>query len=126
MATAQIQTTASEESVRAAIASALGAQRGRPVTNAPGVLVVETGSVGKAFLAGPFRDAMKMPMLISVATTSGAGGTDVGIEVRGRGTAHGFASRGVIGMRKQTKAERSWVQIVLSAVNGIPSQTETG
>lgn len=125
MATAQIQTTASEESVRAAIASALSAQGGTPTSNGPGALVVETGSVGKAFLAGPFRDAMKMPMRISVSTTSGGGGTGVGVEVRGRGTGGGFGSGGLVGMRKQAKAEKTWVDIVLRAVSEIPSRTES-
>ena len=123
MATAQIQTPASEESVRAAIASALSAQGGTPTTNEPGVLRFETGSVSKAFLAGPFRDAMKMPMLISVSTTSGAGGTGVGVEVRGRRTGGGFASGGLIGMRKQSRAEKTWVDLVLRAVNEIPSRS---
>lgn len=125
MATAQVQTAASEESVRAAIASALSAQGGTPTTNEPGVLKVETGSVSKAFLAGPFRDAMKMPMVISISTTSGAAGTGVGVEVRGRGTGGGLASGGLIGMRKQAKAEKTWVGIVLRAVNEIPSRTES-
>lgn len=124
MATAQIQTTASEESVRAAIASALSAQGGTPTANEPGVLRVEIGSVSKAFLAGPFRDAMKMPMVISVSTTSGAAGTGVGVDVSARGTGSGFASGGLIGMRKQARAEKTWMDIVVRAVNEIPSRSQ--
>lgn len=124
MATAQIQTSASEESVRAAIASALSAQGGIAVANQPGALTVETGSVTRAFLAGPFRDPMKMPMVISVSTTGGAGGTGVAVDVRGRGTGGGFVSGGLIGMRKQARAEKTWIDLVVRAVTEIPSRSE--
>lgn len=118
MAVAQIQSTASEEDVRAAIAAALTAQGGTPTANGPGSLVVETGSVGRAYLAGPFRDKMKMPMLISVATAGGEGGTGISVEVTGRGTGSGFASGGLIGVTKQKRAEQAWLEIVTSAVPG--------
>ncbi|MDQ3990992.1 MAG: hypothetical protein M3245_01605, partial [Actinomycetota bacterium] len=59
---------ASEEVVRTGVSAALGEAGARTVSNVPGALVLETGSVTAAWAAGPFRAAMKMPMRISVST----------------------------------------------------------
>lgn len=115
MAVGQAQSTAPEEEVRNAMAQALTAQGGEIVANQPGQLTVDTGSVGAAWLAGPFRSAQKMPMRITVTTTGGPGGTGINVDVTSRGTGGGF-SGGLIGVSKQGKGERLWLETALSSV----------
>src|SRR5688500_13885862 len=115
-ATEQVQSKASEEEVRAAIAAALGGIEDVKITeNTPGQLVAETGSVGMALVAGGFRKAEKMPMKIVVATNGGATGTGLSITVDSRGTGGGM-SGGLLGMRKAKQGEQHWLQQVVAAV----------
>ena len=117
MATAETQTTTSEPDVRAAVEAALTAQGGVTVENQEGRLVMDLGgSVGKAYLAGGFRDKMKMPMRITVATAGSTGGTGVSLDVHSRGTAGGAMSGGLLGASKQKKAERAWLEMALAAI----------
>src|SRR6266508_383890 len=85
MESAQLQTTMAEDQVRAAILAALTPFDAVAEQNQPGMLVLETGSVGKAYLAGGFRAEAKMPMRITVATAGGTAGTGVSIQVASRG-----------------------------------------
>ncbi|MGH2765564.1 MAG: hypothetical protein ACRDKA_06605 [Actinomycetota bacterium] len=117
MAEAQIQTTASEQQVRTAIETALQAQGGATVENRPGLLSMDVGgSVRSAYLAGGFRNKMKMPMRIVVTTAEGAGGTGVTLDVHSRGTAGGAMSGGWLGAVKQGKAENAWLAMAVDAV----------
>jgi hypothetical protein len=117
VATAQTQTTTSEPDVRAAVEAALTAQGGVTVDNQEGRLTMDLGgSVGSAYLAGPFRDKMKMPMRIIVATAGSTGGTGVSLDVHSRGTGGGAMSGGLLGANKQKKAERAWLDLVLEAI----------
>ena len=119
MNTAQAQSTSPEGQVRASIAQALVAKGGRVTADQPGSLVVEVGgSKLSAYLAGGFRNAMKMPMLITVATSGGPGGTGLSVEVRSNGTGGGAMSGGLLGASKQGKGEAAWMQIVMAAVPG--------
>jgi hypothetical protein len=120
MAVAQMQTTAQEDHVRAAIESVLAAQGGVTVENAPGQLVMDLGgTVGSAYLAGGFRNKMKMPMRIVVKTAGGPGGTGLTIDVHSRGTAAGIMSGGWLGASKQDKAEKVWLQMALDGVTKV-------
>ena len=115
-ASEQVQSGASEEEVRAAIVAAMEALEGVKVTeNVPGQLVVETGSVGMALVAGGFRKAEKMPMKIVVATNGGPTGTGLSVTVDSRGTGGGI-SGGLLGIRKQKQGEQHWLQQVVNAV----------
>ena len=117
MAVAETQTTSSEPEVRAAVEAALAAQGGTTVENHEGRLVMDLGgSVGKAYLAGGFRNKMKMPMRIVVATAGSTGGTGVSLDVHSRGTGSGIMSGGLLGANKQTKAEKAWLEIAVEAV----------
>ena len=117
MATVQTQTTTSEPDVRGAVEAALTGQGGVTVENQEGRLVMDLGgSVGKAYLAGGFRDKMKMPMRIVVATAGSAGGTGVSLDVHSRGTAGGAMSGGLLGARKQKQAEQAWLEMALAAI----------
>ena len=108
MAVGQVQSTASEERVRAAIELALQAQGGATLQNQHGRLVMDLGgTVGKAYLVAGFRDKMKMPMEIVVTTAGGPGGTGAALDVHGRGTGSGFMSGGFLGRSKQHKAEQT-------------------
>ena len=69
--TFQGQSTLPEDQVRAAIAATLQGQGARIEMNAPGTVVADLGSVGRAFLAGAFRAGSKMPVRIRVATAGG-------------------------------------------------------
>ena len=112
-----MQTTAQEEHVRAAVESVLTAQGGVTVENVPGRLVMDLGgTVGSAYMAGGFRNKMKMPMRIVVSTAGGPGGTGLTIDVHSRGTASGLASGGWLGAVKQDKAEKIWLQMALDGV----------
>lgn len=120
MAVGQTQTTTKEPEVRAALEAALAGQGGTTVENQEGRLVMDLGgSVGSAYLAGPFRDRMKMPMRIVVTTAGSAGGTGVSLDVHSRGTGGGAMSGGLLGASKQKKAEKAWLAI---AVEAIPNQ----
>ncbi len=117
MAVFQLQSTASEDRVRAAIESALKAQGGTTVENGPGKLVMDVGgSVKSAYFAGGLRNKMKMPMRIVVTTAGGAGGTGLTMDVHSRGTGGGAMSGGWLGAMKQGKAEQAWAQIASDAV----------
>jgi hypothetical protein len=117
VAVAQVQSTASEDQVRAGIEAALKAQGGATVVNQPGQLVMDLGgSVKSAYLAGGFRNKMKMPMRIVVSLSGGQGGTGATIDVHSRGTGSGFASGGWLGAIKQDKAEKAWLAIAYEAV----------
>lgn len=117
MTVAQTQSTSSEQEVRGAIEAALAAQGGRTVENGEGRLVMDLGgSVGAAFLAGGFRNKMKMPMRVVITTSAAAGGTGVSIDVHSRGTAGGALSGGMLGASKQGKAEKAWLEMALEAV----------
>ncbi|MGH2711405.1 MAG: hypothetical protein ACRDH9_09410 [Actinomycetota bacterium] len=120
MAVAQTQSTSNEQDVRTAIESALAAQGGTTVENGAGKLVMDLGgSVKAAYLAGGFRNKMKMPMRIVITTAGGAGGTGVSLDVHSRGTAGGAMSGGLLGASKQKKAEEAWLAM---AVEAIPSR----
>ncbi len=113
--TVDTRSGASEEAVRTMVSTALAETGARTVSNVPGALVLETGSVAAAWAAGPFRAAMKMPMRISVLTLEDEEGTTVTVTVESRGTAAGM-SGGVIGMRKQKHAEQAWLERALEAI----------
>lgn len=118
MAAIQLQSRAAEDQVRAAIAEAvmrMADYQPTVASNEPGSLVIETGSVGMAYLAGGFRKAEKMPMRILVTTASGEGGTGISVEVDSRGTGGGF-SGGVVGLRKQKRGEEFWLETIRAAI----------
>ena len=115
MAHVDVQTSSDEAQVRAGIVAALSPEGATVESNEPGSLVIDTGSVGKAFLAGPFRGTDKMPMRIHVTTAASGTGTTVAIEVSSRGGG-GFASGGLIGMSKAKKAAQHWADKVASLV----------
>jgi hypothetical protein len=120
MAVSQLETEATDDSIREAVQAALAAQGGITVKNEPGSLTMDLGgTVGKAYLAGGLRDKMKMPMQLVVTTASGPGGTGVTIDVHSRGTAGGLMSGGLLGMSKQRKAEQAWLQMAVDAVNAL-------
>jgi hypothetical protein len=109
-----------EPEVRTAIETALAAQGGTTVENAKGRLEMDLGgSVKSAYLAGGFRNKMKMPMRVVVTTTGGSGGTGVSVDVHSRGTAGGAMSGGLLGASKQKKAEQAWLAM---AVEAVPNQ----
>ncbi len=117
MATAQAQTSSSEPDVRAAVEAALAAQGGKTVENQEGRLVIDLGgSVGSAYLAGGFRNKMKMPMRIVVTTAGSTGGTGVSLDVHSRGTGGGAMSGGMLGRSKQKKAEQAWLAMAVEAI----------
>jgi hypothetical protein len=117
MAVGQIQTTTQEPQVRAVVEQAMAAQGGQTVQNQEGQLVMDLGgSVGSAYLAGGFRNKMKMPMRLVMSTASGEAGTGVTVDVHSRGTGSGIMSGGWLGAMKQDKAERAWVQVALNAI----------
>ncbi len=121
MAVRKLETTASEDVVRAAIEGAMTAQGGATVESVPGSLTMDLGgSVGKAYLAGGFRNKMKMPMRIIVQTSGGPRGTGISLDVHSRGTGSGAMSGGLLGASKQKKAEEEWLRMALEAV---PNQT---
>jgi hypothetical protein len=123
MAEASVQSTSSEEHVRAAIEQTLRAQGGVTVENQPGRLVMDLGgSVGSAYLAGGFRNKMKMPQRMTVTLAGGEGGSGITLEVTSRGTGSGGASGGLLGLSKQKKAEQAWLGI---AVDAIPDKVAT-
>jgi len=128
MNTATAQSTSPEAQVRASISQALQAKGGRVTVDQPGQLVVEVGgSKLSAYLAGGFRNAMKMPMLITVATAGGPGGTGLSVEIKSNGTGGGAMSGGWLGASKQGKGEAAWMQIVMGAVPsgvGAPAQPQ--
>lgn len=117
MATAQVQSTASEEQIRIAIEQTLAAQGGATVESAPGRLVMDLGgSVGSAYLAGGFRNKMKMPQRMTVTLAGGEGGSGLTLEVTSRGTGSGGASGGLLGLSKQKKAEQTWLGMAVDAI----------
>ena len=117
MATTGIQTTLQEADARNVIEQALVAQGGQTIENQPGRLVMDLGgSVGSAYLAGGFRNKMKMPMRIIVQTSGGEGGTGIALDVHSRGTGSGAMSGGLLGASKQKKAEQEWLRIAVAAV----------
>ena len=123
--TAEAKSTANELEIRTAVELALKNRGGTTVENANGVLLMDLGgSVGKAFLAGGFRDKMKMPMRLTVRTTPDAAGTQVSLEVGSRGTGGGFGSGGIMGMSKQRKAEAIWLDAAIEAVPARSTSTE--
>jgi hypothetical protein len=123
MAVAQVQSTADEGAVRSAIEQSLQGQGGITVESRPGHLVMDLGgSVKSAYLAGGFRNKMKMPMRIVVTMTSAPGGTGIAVDVHSRGTAGGVMSGGWLGAVKQRKAEETWLGI---AVDAIPDKVAT-
>lgn len=118
MAAIQLQSRAAEERVREAIAEAVSGMpdyQPRVASNEPGTLMIETGSVGMAYLAGGFRKAEKMPMRILVTTAGGRGGTGISVDVESRGTGGGF-SGGVVGIRKQRRGEEFWLETIRAAI----------
>ena len=117
MAEDHVQSTAGEEQVRSAIEEALRSQGGTTVESRPGLLSMDLGgSVGSAYLAGGFRNKMKMPMRIVVTAAGGAGRTGITIEVHSRGTGSGAVSGGWLGAVKQRKAERAWLGMAVDAI----------
>ncbi len=121
MQSMQGQSTSQESDVRQAIVNALmpRAEQTKVVQDQPGTLIVDVGSVGKAFLMGGFRNAMKMPMRITVNTQGGPGGTGITIHVGSHGTGGGYMSGGWLGVVKQRKAEKAWMDIVLQSIPGV-------
>jgi hypothetical protein len=120
MAVAQTQSTSKEPEVRSAIEAALTAQGGTTVESQEGRLVMDLGgSVKAAYLAGGFRNKMKMPMRIVVTTAGGSGGTGISLDVHSRGTAGGAMSGGLLGANKQKKAEQAWLT---SAIEAVPNR----
>lgn len=119
MAEAQVQSPAGEELVRAAIEQAMQAQGGTTVESRPGLLSMDLGgSVRSAYLAGGFRNKMKMPLRIVATTLGGAGGTGITIDVHSRGTGSGAMSGGWLGAVKQRKAEQAWLTMAVEAIPG--------
>lgn len=117
MAIAQIQSSAPEELVRSAIEQELTARGGVTVENRAGQLVMDLGgTVKSAYLAGGFRDKMKMPMRLILSTAGGPGGTGATLDVHSRGTGSGTMSGGWLGAVKQSKAEQIWLQTAVDAV----------
>ena len=117
MAVAQAQSSSNEGEVRSAIEAALTAQGGTTVENQEGRLVMDLGgSVGAAFLAGGFRDKMKMPMRLVVTISGSAGGSAATFDVHSRGTGGGAMSGGLLGANKQKKAEAAWLAMAVEAV----------
>jgi hypothetical protein len=122
MTVAQVQSTAPEDQVRAGIEASLAAQGGTTVVNQPGQLVMDLGGTVKtAYLAGGFRNKMKMPMRIVVTLSGGPGGTGATLDVHSRGTGSGFASGGWLGAIKQNKAEEAWLGL---ARESVPARVE--
>jgi hypothetical protein len=122
VAEAHVQSTAGEETVRSAIEQALQAQGGTTVESLPGVLSIDVGgSVKSAYLAGGFRNKMKMPMRIVVTAAGGADGTGITLDVHSRGTGSGAMSGGWLGAVKQRKAEQAWLAM---AVDAVPDKVE--
>jgi len=122
VAEAHVQSTAGEEAVRSAIERTLQAQGGTTVESRPGVLSMDLGrSVGSAYLAGGFRNKMKMPMRIVVTGAGGADGTGITLDVHSRGTGSGAMSGGWLGAVKQRKAEQAWLAM---AVDAVPDKVE--
>ena len=120
MNTAMAQSTYPEGQVRASIAQALVGRGGTVTLDQPGTLVVEVGgSKLSAYLAGGFRNKMKMPQLITVSSQGGPSGTGLSVEIRARGTGSGAMSGGILGASKQTKAEVAWMDVVMGAVPGM-------
>jgi len=120
MAVAQVQSTATDEQVRATLQQALQAQGGTTVESREGLLTMDLGgSVKSAYLAGGFRNKMKMPMRIVVTAAGGAGVT---LDVHSRGTAGGAMSGGWLGAIKQRKAEDAWLAM---AVDAVPEKVAT-
>lgn len=118
MAAIQIRSRAAEELIREAIAQAVSRMvdyRPRVASNEPGSLVIETGSIGMAYLAGGFRRAEKMPMRILVSTAGGKEGTGISVDVVSRGTGSGF-SGGIVGVRKQQRGEEFWLETIRAAI----------
>jgi hypothetical protein len=116
MGVTQLQTIAQEPQVRGAVEAAYHAQGGQTIENAPGKLVMDLGGgVGMMWVAGGFRNKMKMPMRVIVTTAGGPGGTGVTIDVHSRGTGGG-ALGGALGISKQNKAEKVWAQTAMDAV----------
>lgn len=123
MAVTQVQSTASEEQVRATLEQALQVQGGTTVESRGGLLTMDLGgSVKSAYLAGGFRNKMKMPMRIVVTMAGGTGGTGVTLDVHSRGTAGGAMSGGWLGAIKQRKAEDAWLAM---AVDAVPEKVAT-
>ncbi|MGH2691814.1 MAG: hypothetical protein ACRDHM_04855 [Actinomycetota bacterium] len=122
MGIAQMRSSSQEGEVRGAIESALAAQGGTTVENQEGRLVMDLGgSVKGAYLAGGFRNKMKMPMRIVVTTSGGQSGTEASLDVHSRGTAGGAMSGGLLGASKQGKAEKAWLEMALEAIpNRVP------
>jgi hypothetical protein len=117
MATTQAQSTADEAKVREALEQALLAHGGTTVETTPGLLSMDLGgTVGAAYLAGGFRNKMKMPMRIVVTTTGGPGGTGISVDVHSRGTGSGAVSGGLLGASKQRRAERAWLEMAVDAI----------
>jgi hypothetical protein len=124
MAVAQVRSTSPEPEVRTAIEAALAARGATTVESQDGRLTMDLGgSVKAAYLAGGFRNKMKMPMRIVVTTSGGAGGTGVSLDVHSRGTAGGAISGGMLGAKKQGKAEKAWLE---TAVEAIPNRVSSG
>jgi hypothetical protein len=125
MGVTQLQTSAQEPQVRGAIETAYHAQGAQTIENVPGKLVMDLGGgVGMMWVAGGFRNKMKMPMRVIVTTAGGPGGTGVTIDVHSRGTGGG-ALGGALGISKQNKAEKVWAQTAIDAVSqmaGAPPQ----
>jgi len=115
---ADAKSTANELEIRTTVELAFKSRGGMTVENSTGMLVMDLGGgVGKAFLAGGFRDKMKMPMWLTLrATQEAGGGTLVTLEVGSRGTGGGFGSGGIMGMKKQRKAERIWLETAIEAI----------
>ena len=118
MAEQTVQTSSDEAQVRAGIVAALSEHGVTVVSNEPGGLVIDTGSVGKAFLTGGFRATSKMPVRIQVTIAPSEGGSTVVIDAGSHGTGSGFASGGLIGMSKTKKAAQAWLQQVVEAIPG--------
>ena len=124
MALWQVRSTSPEPEVRSAIEAALAAGGGTTVENQESRLVMDLGgSVKAAYLAGGFRNKMKMPMRIVITTSGDAGDTGVSLDVHSRGTAGGAISGGMLGAKKQGKAEKAWLEV---AVEAIPNRVSSG
>jgi hypothetical protein len=122
MGVTQLQTIAQEPQVRAAIEAAYHAQAGQTIENVAGKLVMDLGGgVGMMWVAGGFRNKLKMPMRVIVTTAGGPGGTGVTIDVHSRGTGGG-ALGGALGISKQNKAEKIWAQTAIDAVAQMAGQ----
>ncbi len=128
MRSATVQSSAPEEAVRQAVATALLGRGASVVENTPGVLSLKLGSMVKTAFLGALTSSEKWPLEISLALRSEDSATVVQITVSGASSMMG-GGIGIL-MNKGAKAEQMWLDRVVQAVQGAttavaPSPTPT-